>query len=214
MDSVGRDDTIVVVGDLCDFWFSSRQRRGDPRRCAGLAALIRHREAGGRVRILLGNHDATLGPFYRDSLGAEWIAGRASTIEAHGQRIRIEHGHLAGARNPLKGLMEARSFRRAFGLLPEFAARGLESALDRSNDVHRQVSDARHLVNFRSIADHLEGPADLVVFGHAHVVLDEQRASSRLVILGDWLRGESVLRVDDRGATLIADRPVLSSSSL
>jgi len=213
VESLGTGDTIVIVGDLCDFWFASRQRYGDARRCDGLAALIRHREAGGRVRIVLGNHDATLGRFYHDRLGAEVVAGTSDAFEAHGLRVRVAHGHCVGARNPLKGVMETDAFRRAFSLLPGPVARGLETSLDRSNDVHRAASDARHIANFRDIADSLNGTADLVVFGHAHVALDERRGASRLIILGDWLDGESSLRLDDRGATLITDRPILSSTT-
>jgi UDP-2,3-diacylglucosamine hydrolase len=213
VDSLEAGDTIIVVGDLCDFWFASRQFRGDPRRSEGLAALIRHREGGGRVRMILGNHDATLGRFYRDALGAEVADETSETLEAHGLRVRVAHGHLVGARNPLKAVMEADAFRRGFAILPEFVAKGLERSLDRSNDVHRAASDARHIANFRAIADGLNGTADLVIFGHAHVAFDERRGASRLIILGDWLEGESSLRLDERGAKLVTDRPVLSSTT-
>jgi UDP-2,3-diacylglucosamine hydrolase len=213
VNSVGPDDTIYVAGDLCDFWFASRQWTGDPRRCPGLAALMHHRERGGRVRVLLGNHDATLGPFFRDRLGVEAAGGPVETFEVFGRRIRVEHGHLAGTRNPWKGLMESQAFRRGFGLFPEFVASRLESALDRSNDVHRAAADARHLREFRAIADGLRETADLVVFGHSHVVHDELRGDTRLIILGDWLNGESFLRIDERGACFCADRPVLSSTN-
>src|SRR5262249_39667858 len=43
------DDQLYVVGDLCDFWYGSRQRGADPMTCAGLRALAEFRARGGSL---------------------------------------------------------------------------------------------------------------------------------------------------------------------
>ena len=46
-------DTLTIVGDLCDFWFVARQLRNAPLVCTGLSALADFRSRGGGVTILL-----------------------------------------------------------------------------------------------------------------------------------------------------------------
>ncbi len=38
VDRLGPEDSLTIVGDLCDFWYAARQHRADPMDCAGLAA--------------------------------------------------------------------------------------------------------------------------------------------------------------------------------
>src|SRR5436309_13291502 len=56
------DDTLTIVGDLCDFWYVARQNDGGAMACDGLRALSEFRNRGGEVTILVGNHDCSLGP--------------------------------------------------------------------------------------------------------------------------------------------------------
>ena len=51
-------DDVCLVGDLCDFWFASRQQQGWDLPCAGLRALAGFTAQGGVLTILPGNHDA------------------------------------------------------------------------------------------------------------------------------------------------------------
>ena len=91
-------DPLVIAGDLCDFWFASRQRRADPLACEGLRALADFRARGGSTTIMPGNHDTWLGPLYERALGARFVP-EPLEVEAYGRRVHLVHGHLLGARS-------------------------------------------------------------------------------------------------------------------
>ncbi len=60
-----------MVGDLCDFWFASRQRRGLELACDGLRSLADYVRKGGDLWVLPGNHDNWLGPYYESALARD-----------------------------------------------------------------------------------------------------------------------------------------------
>jgi UDP-2,3-diacylglucosamine hydrolase len=195
---LGSGDRLFLVGDLCDFWFASRQRRLPPMDCRGLRALVDFRVRGGVIVALAGNHDVWLGPFYRSLFEPEWHEDDLR-VESHGLRIYLAHGHRLGARMPWKAVMEGRAFLRGFAALPEPLARGLERRLDRSNDVRREADNRRHIAAYRRRAHAMAGAVDLFVVGHIHRPTDEP-GPPRMIVLGGWHHGASYLRVDDEGA--------------
>lgn len=198
-------DRLYLLGDICDFWFSSRRRPGEERNCPGLTALAEFSRAGGAITVLPGNHDRWLGPFYENELGATVINQPTHDMIVHGLRLHLAHGHLLGSRAFWKGAMESAAFFHGFRLMPTPVARRLEKLLDCSNAATNQKSNQRHLVTFRRYADALAGQADMIILGHVHLRLDEAERSPRLVVLGDWREGASYLRVDARGASFQVD---------
>jgi UDP-2,3-diacylglucosamine hydrolase len=205
-------DALTIVGDLCDFWFASRQRRGDPSRCPGLRSLAAFRGRGGRLAILPGNHDAWLGPFYEEALGAELIMG-AWRRSSFGVRVEAVHGHRLGARRPWKAAMEGRAFLKGFEALPEPIARRLADRLERSNSRSLAGTHRRHLRIYRAFsATRIEADrADLVLLGHVHDVFDEAIGRGRMIVLGDWIGGTSHVRIDEKGVRFVADRPLATT---
>jgi UDP-2,3-diacylglucosamine hydrolase len=97
-------DTLTIVGDLCDFWFAARQRQADPMSCEGLRSLAEFRSRGGSITVLAGNHDAWLGPFYEQTLGATFLPDRLETV-IQGIKVRVAHGHRLGAHTPWKTVL-------------------------------------------------------------------------------------------------------------
>lgn len=205
VDSLRSDDNLVLVGDVCDFWFAARQQAREPMRCAGLKALANYVGRGGSLRILPGNHDQWLGPFYEANLGATMTA-EPFAMTSHGRRLRLVHGHLLGARSGWKARMESREFLAHFGALPHPAAAALEAMLFGVNGLRRGASDRRHLAAYRRYADDLAEPPEILVLGHIHRTLDEARPGGlRMVLLGSWIGPGSFLRIDDAGASLLTD---------
>ena len=198
------DDSLVLAGDLCDFWLASRQRAGSWSACPGLAALADYRARGGRLTILAGNHDLWLGPFYGRVLGVG-LTPEPLEVVAHGLRVHLVHGHRLGARPLWKAGMESRAFLETFARLPGPLARGLDRLLDRSNDQGRAADERRHMRIYRDYAGRLAGAADLVAFGHIHTPRDEASARPRWVVLGGWQEQASYLRIDDDGARLVIE---------
>jgi UDP-2,3-diacylglucosamine hydrolase len=204
VDRLAPGDFLYLVGDVCDFWYATRQRRRDPMACEGLHALARFRSRGGELVILPGNHDLWLGPFYEQTLGARFVS-EPVVVDAYGKLIHVVHGHRTGGRQPWKAGMESHAFFRAFEQLPGPIARKLDILLNQSNDRGRAQDEARLIAVFRRSLDSLEPSIDLAVFGHVHSPLDDPTSRPRLVILGGWHSQSSYLRVDDAGATLVVD---------
>ncbi|MDB5353252.1 MAG: hypothetical protein JWN86_4499 [Planctomycetota bacterium] len=200
--SLGESDQLVVVGDLCDFWFASRERRGWARRCEGLLSLSSFRSRGGVLTLLPGNHDGWLGPFFESVLGTGF-AGDAIDLTVGGVRYRATHGHRLGARSPWKGAMESRTFLHSFAALPGPLANVLDGLLDSTNKITRDAIQTKHLAILRRRADRIADQTDCCVFGHIHVTHDDREGTPRMVLLGGWHDRSSYLRVDDHSAQLV-----------
>jgi UDP-2,3-diacylglucosamine hydrolase len=205
VDGLSPDDALYLLGDVCDFWFASRQARRGVAACPGLSSLAAFTARGGALTILPGNHDVWLGPLYERGLGARFVR-EPLIVDAHGLHLHLVHGHRAGGRQPWKAGMESRAFLAAFGALPAFVANRLDGVLDRSNERCRTVDEERLTSLFRLYSRSIESTADdIAVFGHVHRPLDDRENQPRLVILGGWHRGTSFLRVDDQGAELVVE---------
>jgi UDP-2,3-diacylglucosamine hydrolase len=197
------DDSLLIAGDLCDFWMASRTRVGDLLRAESLRRLADFQRGGGALSIMAGNHDAWLCPFYERELGAH-IVSEPWEATVCGLRLHLVHGHLLGSRHPWKAWLESRRFFTGFGRIPHPLARMLDIGLTWNDDRTRIRDEERHLQFFRAYASRFSGLADLVVIGHVHRALDEQATSPRMIILGGWQLKGSFLRIDDSGASLHA----------
>lgn len=206
VDGLASTDALYLVGDLCDFWFASRQRGSSIEDCPGLTALARFRARGGALTILPGNHDLWLGPFYTRHLDARFVQ-EPLDLQVHGLRLRLVHGHRSGGRKPWKAVMESYAFLASFGALPSAVASVLDLQLDQSNELRRERDEDRLTRHYRAQAARLGAQADLAVYGHCHRPIDEPGPGARLVILGSWHRASSYLEVDEHGARLIV-RPL------
>ena len=198
------EDALYLVGDVCDFWFSSRQRRCGALSCEGLKALAAFRSRGGMLTILPGNHDGSLGPFYEKELGARIVQGPC-IVDVHGLRLHLVHGHLVGGRQPWKAGLESRAFIKIFENLPAALADRLDRKLESSNDNGRPLDEQRLIPHFRRYANGLAASADVVIFGHVHSARDDRTSRPRMIVLGGWHHGSSYLRIDEHGPELIVN---------
>jgi UDP-2,3-diacylglucosamine hydrolase len=193
-------DTLLIVGDLCDFWMAARLRESELLQCEGLRALTDFRARGGTLEILPGNHDLWLCPFYERVLGAK-LRDEPYDLTVHGLRLHLVHGHLLGARKPWKALMEGRPFFWAFGKIPSHAAHLFDHVLEWKNQRELEEDERRHIAVYRDYAARLHGLTDIVVTGHVHRALDDLGAIPRLVVLGGWQERSSYLMIDPTGAS-------------
>jgi len=196
VDRLGSDDSLTIVGDLCDFWFAARQRAADPMNCLGLKALAKFRDRGGSTTVLAGNHDTWLGPFYERTLGAKFLPDGLER-DLGGKRTLIVHGHRLGARTTWKAGMESRAFLAAFRRLPDFVADRLGAQLQRTNERNQDAFDRRGLEVYREYIEGVGDRYDLVILGHVHRPLDTSDTTRpRLVVLGGWHARSAYLVVD------------------
>ena len=151
VDTLDPEDTLTIIGDLCDFWFAARQITAGASACAGLRALAALRARGGTISFLPGNHDVWLGPFYQRSFGAKLLE-EPVYLESHGQRLCLVHGHLLGGRKPWKAWMESQTFLSAFGQTPKPVANLLDRLLEQSNARGRLADEEPRTLPERSIS--------------------------------------------------------------
>jgi UDP-2,3-diacylglucosamine hydrolase len=170
----GRAGSLLINGDLFDFWFEWRRvmPRGHFRTLSALAEL---REAGMPVLMIGGNHDCWGGEILTHDVGIDFHLGPWDG-ELGGWRSHVEHGD--GLR-----LVEDRAYRRlrwvlrhpvairAFRWLhPDWSSR-LASGSSGASRVHRARDGGSGLrrVALEHLARHPD--TELVVFGHSHIPL-------------------------------------------
>ncbi len=201
---------LLIDGDLFDFWFEYRSvvlREHFPvlRR---LAALV---DAGVRVRLVAGNHDAWGGAFLREEVGLELLEGPVRLTLA-GRRALVAHGDgLAGGDlgyRLIKALIRSRTARVAFRWLHPDVSRPLVRRLSGTPDRGESGPGAEE-GRARVLSAHAarllrEDPSlEMVVFGHAH--RPELRTVSpgrHYLNPGDWIHHRSYALVGHEGIEL------------
>ncbi|MCC6242433.1 MAG: UDP-2,3-diacylglucosamine diphosphatase [Gemmatimonadaceae bacterium] len=199
-----RARSLVIMGDLFDFWFDWRHVMP---RCGFrvLAALADLREAGVEVLWLGGNHDCwggdalmsetgvtyTLEP-WRDRIGA-W-----PVLLQHGDGLRErEDAPYRRLRRVLRHPWSIRTFR---WLHPDVATRLALSSSDTSR--HRRSGDeGRGLLEIGTRELATESGARLVVHGHSHVPLLTAAANGIYANAGAWYLDRQYLLLDDESVT-------------
>lgn len=192
-------DDLLINGDLFDFWFEYRSavlREHFPtlRRLADLS------DAGVRMRLVGGNHDAWGGSFLRDELGIELLEGPLR-LDLRGRRTFLAHGDgLAGGDwgyRALKRIVRGRAARTAFRLLHPDLSRPLVRRFSGTPERHGagpggEGGRADRLARYASSLL-LENPElELVIFGHAHRPELREVSPGRFYLNpGDWIHHRS-----------------------
>ena len=202
----GSASSLVINGDLFDFWFEWRTviPRTGYRVLAALADLA---ERGVDVTWIAGNHDGWGGAMLREEVGVRYHVGPL-TDAVGGWRARIEHGD--GLR-----LREDRGYRalrtvirhplsiRAFRLLHPDVGSRLASGSSHASRSHRARDEGAGL---RRVAHGMlaaDRSTELLVFGHSHVATLERAPTGGVYANpGSWLDAPTYLRIDAREVAL------------
>ncbi|HEX2716049.1 MAG TPA: UDP-2,3-diacylglucosamine diphosphatase [Gemmatimonadaceae bacterium] len=195
----GRAGSVVVNGDLFDFWFEWRTvvpRRG----IRAAVALADLRDAGVDVLWIAGNHDCWGGEVLREDFGLAYhvgpwegrIAGWKTRIE-HGDGLRDEEDRkYRRLRTLLRHPWSVRAFR---ALHPDLGSR-LASGSSHASRVHRARDGGAGLRGVAMEALARDETLDLVVFGHSHVPALERAPSGGIYAnAGSWLDAPTFIRV-------------------
>ena len=203
----GDAQSLVINGDLFDFWFEWRHvmPRAGFRVLAAIADLV---ERGVRVLWIAGNHDCWGGEMLRNDVGVTYVMGTWRG-ELAGWRTRIDHGD--GLRDAedrkyraLRGVLRNPLAVRAFRLLhPDLGAR-LALGSSHASRSYRAKDGGAGLLK---VAMHdLEGEASLqlLIFGHSHVGTVERAPTGALYAnAGTWLGDSTYLRADQDAVELL-----------
>jgi UDP-2,3-diacylglucosamine hydrolase len=204
----GRARSVIINGDLFEFWFEWRTviPRDSFRVLAALADLV---ESGVPVLWIAGNHDCWGGDVLREDVGVDYHVGAWSGKVA-GWETLIEHGD--GLRE-----VEDRKYRRLRSVLrhpasiwafrhlvhPDFGSR----LAARSSHASRtyQARDGGRGLRAVAMTQLAEKPSvDLLIYAHSHVVALERAPTGGVYAnAGSWITKPTYLRVDEERITLM-----------
>ena len=193
----GRAGSLVINGDLFEFWFEWRHvmPRGTFRVLAAIAEL---RDSGIPVLMIAGNHDCWGGEILRDDVGIDF---RVDPWEGQlaGWRTRVEHGDgLRGKedrgyralRRVLRSPLSIRLFR---WLHPDWGS----ALADRSSHASRTYVARDGGAGLRESATRRLGLSDLdlLIYGHSHVAELRRIGDAVYANAGSWLDQPTFLRI-------------------
>ncbi len=204
----GRAGSLIINGDLFEFWFEWRSVIPRPafRVLASLADLV---DSGIPVLWVAGNHDCWGGEVLRTDVGVDYHVG-ARAGELAGWKTVIEHGD--GLRE-----VEDRKYRRLRAVLrhpasiwafrhllhPDFGSR-LAAGSSHASRTYQARDGGRGLREV-AMAHLVADPSiDLVIYGHSHVsALERSPTGSVYANAGSWMTTPTFLRVDERRVALM-----------
>jgi UDP-2,3-diacylglucosamine hydrolase len=188
-------ESLLINGDLFDFWFEYRSviMREHFRVVASLADVV---EAGVKVWLVGGNHDAWGGAFLRDEVGVELLHGPLE-MQLGGRRALVAHGDGVGRGDfkyrALKAVIRHPASIAAFRSLHPDVGRRI-ARMASSTEQKASGADAaesgraayiRAWAHERLAADR---NLELVLAGHSHQALVEEVEPGRFYVnSGDWL---------------------------
>jgi len=173
----GRAGSLVINGDLFDFWFEWKSviPRDSFRALAALADL---RESGLPILWIAGNHDCWGDEILREDIGVEYQLGgwRGSLA---GWNARVEHGDGLRAKEDrgyrfVRPVMRNRAAIRAFRALhPDWASR-LAKGSSGASRTYRSRDQGRGLRAIAMAELAADPSVELLVYGHSHVAALER----------------------------------------
>lgn len=192
--------SVVIMGDLFDFWFAWKHAM--PRQgYRVLAAIADLTDSGVPVLWIGGNHDCWRGDALEQETGARYTLatwhgaiGPWRTELVHGDGLReIEDAPYRRLRTVLRNSLAI----RAFGWLhPDWASALAMSSSKTSRHMRaRDGGQALLEVATRRLGE--PTAPDLIVHGHTHVPRLERAGSGVYANAGAWYVDQQYLRIDD-----------------
>jgi UDP-2,3-diacylglucosamine hydrolase len=197
----GNASSLIINGDLFDFWFE--WKTVIPRHSfRALAALAELKDDGVEILWVAGNHDCWGGEILRDDVGVSYVVGPWDGTVA-GWRVRIEHGDGLRDREDrgyrmIRPIMRHPLAIKAFRMLHPDLASKLAQGSSNASRTYRARDEGRGLRAYAK--QQLAGAKDLdlLVYGHSHVAALEKMDSGRIFgNAGSWLDAPTFLRLTE-----------------
>jgi UDP-2,3-diacylglucosamine hydrolase len=196
----GEASSLIINGDLFDFWFE--WKTVIPRRSfRALAALAELRDAGVDILWVAGNHDCWGGEILREDVGVDYVVGPWVGNLA-GWNVRIEHGDGLRDREDrgyrmIRPIMRNALAIKAFRLIhPDWASK-LAQGSSNASRTYRARDEGRGLRAYAQVQLDKNSELDLLVYGHSHVPALERMERGIFANAGSWLDAPTFLRLTD-----------------
>jgi len=202
----GEAASLIINGDLFDFWFE--WKTVIPRRSfRALAALAEIRDAGVDILWVAGNHDCWGGEILREDVGVDYIVGPWNGNLA-GWNVRIEHGDGLRDREDrgyrmIRPVMRHPLAIKAFRAIhPDWASK-LAHGSSNASRTYRARDEGRGLSSLAQRQLEKDRDLDLLVYGHSHVpALERMESGGVFANAGSWLDAPTFLRLTDEAIEL------------
>lgn len=196
LDSIKEDAAhIYLVGDILDYWFEYKYAvpRGFVRFFGKLAELS---DSGVKITWLIGNHDIWIFDYLPTELGIEVIDG-VLVREIQGKKCLITHGDGVG-KLPKKFKFIRAMFRNRIcqklyaGIHPRWSVPFAYGWSSQNRGVHPSAGEYKgkgneNLMQFAEEYFRTHKDIDYFIFGHRHLLVEEQIGHAKAVILGEWI---------------------------
>jgi len=203
LEEVGaRARSLLLVGDLFDFWFEYGPVIHG-RHFRVLTALADLVDAGVPVTLMGGNHDAWGGEFLREEVGVAFYPDTLRT-EIGGRSALVTHGDGVGRGDlkyrVLKSILRNRITTTAFRLLhPEIGLRlaGAVSTTEKKFDADLGATGRGRFIEEWARETLASDPSlELVICGHSHIPAVVEVDDGRYYLnAGDWIRHDSYITI-------------------
>jgi UDP-2,3-diacylglucosamine hydrolase len=212
LDTVAPDaQEIYILGDLFDFWFEYKKviPKGYVRLLGKLADLS---DQGASIKIFAGNHDLWYKDYFPKYLGIE-VFHAPQTIFFQQKKIFIAHGDGLGPGDwgykLLKKLLKSKINQYFFewlhpniGIYLANKFSHTSRKMNGSDDVSFK-KDKEYIYQFATQMLSHDSSYNYFIFGHRHIPLEcALSPEASLIILGDWLKYNSYLKMNNNGAFL------------
>jgi UDP-2,3-diacylglucosamine hydrolase len=195
----GRASSLVINGDLFEFWFE--WKTVIPRQSFRvLAALADLRDAGIPVLMIAGNHDCWGDDVLRNDVGLDYRFG-PWTGQLGGWHSRIEHGDGLRTREDrryrlLRRVVRNRLAIRAFRWLHPDLGTAMASHSSQTSRTYQARDKGRGLESIALATLAADPSLELVLFGHSHVAtLVRGPTGGVYANAGSWLDAPTYLRI-------------------
>lgn len=214
----GRCATLVLLGDVFDYWVGRRQAR-DPFERGVVEALGALAAAGTRLAFQGGNRDYAFDG--ADGLTVE-IWPEVVRTRWGDRRVLLTHGDLlctADVRyQRMRRFLRSAPARALLASLPHGAARWFARGLrDLSDRETRRKTWASMGIDYGIAREWLDAhEADVLVAGHVHTGVHHRLPGDRprdVLVLKDWEAGGGVVRWDGTSVDLVAPEATLAGAA-
>ncbi len=209
-------DALFLLGDIFEFWLGY-EHLVFAAYVPLLEQLRRLKQKGTKLFFVEGNHDFSIGPYFRDTLECTVITDQA-VVEWDNRNILICHGDLI---HPSPAYMRLRTLWRSSPV--KLLARLIHPDLvwrfgiwlsdkghqKRSRQLPYAPTPWLEEFNTKIAAD----TCDLVICGHFHVPVFFQQHGRDVIALGDWQTRRSYVQLTD-GRLSFLSYPDNSATSL
>lgn len=184
-------DTLVIVGDLFDYWFDYRKVIPAPFFNV-LSALFKLSKSGAKIIYLIGNHDFGHYRFFRDELNIKPIETDLS-LEFYGKKFYLSHGdgksYSDFGYKIIKKFLRNKFLQSLYRLIHPDLGIWLASGSSRKSRHYTETKDYGNRDGMKDFAcKKIDEGYDYVIMGHRHKLCEFEYKNGKYINLGEWIK--------------------------